>query len=204
VTPLPAERLVFDPVDHKYTVNGVEYPSVTTILKAAGVYSEYADVDPDIIARAGVRGDIVHAAIENYLKYGTWADGFLEDEDIGGYITAFDAWYRWSDFELQAAEHRTFSRTHGVAGTIDIVGSLDGTPSIIDIKTTRYLNKVAAGYQTAAYRLMWNEHNPTRLVTHRYALHLRKDGTPRLEPLTDPLDELRFIGMAMKHGRTNE
>lgn len=190
--------LRFDPEAHKYWVNGVEYPSVTTILKAAGIYSEYGDVDPAILARAGLRGDAVHEAIEHYLIYGEYPS---VPEDAVPYLKAFRSWYRWSALEVWAVEYRTFSDRNKVAGTIDIVGKLDGTPSIIDIKTTRMLNKVATGYQTAAYRMMWNEHETDRYVQDRYALHLRRDGTPRLEPMDNPLDELKFIQMAMKHGR---
>ena len=191
----------FDPDEHRYWVDDVEYPSVTTILKAAGIYSEYGDVDPAILARAGLRGDAVHSAIEHFLIYGEWQPA---PEYIVSYLKAFRAWYRWSGLEVWAVEHRTFSKRNEVAGTIDIVGTLDTVPSIIDIKSTRMLNKTATGYQTAAYRMMWNEHedDPDRQVVDRYALHLRMDGTPRLEPMADPLDELKFIGMAMKHGRT--
>jgi len=196
-------ELTFDPAGHKYYVGGVEYPSVTTILKVAGVYDEYADVDPAILARAGLRGDAVHQAIEVYLTTGHWPDHIRDDDIVGPYLDAFWSWYRWSNFEVWHVEHRTYSIRHGVAGTIDIVGKLDGVPSIIDVKSTRMLNKVATGYQTAAYRLLYNEHedDPAYRVRNRYALHLRNDGTPRLEPLKNPLDELKFIGMAMKHGR---
>jgi len=197
------DDLTFDPVEHRYYVGGIEYPSVTTILKAAGIYSEYTDVDPAILANAGVRGDAVHQAIEIFLTTGEWSPHI--GDDAAPYIKAFNSWYRWSELEVWEVEHRTFSNMIGVAGTIDIVGELDGVPSIIDIKTTRLLNKVAAGYQTAGYRLMWNEHEGSAdqdlWVTNRYALQLRYDGTPRLEPLKEPLDELKFIGMAMKHGR---
>jgi hypothetical protein len=192
-------HLTFDPVEHRYTVNGVEYPSVTTILKRAGIYGEYSDVDPDILARAGVRGDIVHLEIAHFLETGIWRElsGY---DDLDGYFDAFKAWFRWSDVEVWNVEHRTFSRVHQIAGTIDLVGTVSQRPSIIDFKTTRYLNKVAAGYQTAGYRLMYNEHNADRHIQDRYALHLRRDGTFRLQLLDNPLDELRFIGFVNKYG----
>lgn len=181
----------FDPRTHTYRVRGIVYPSVTTILKSCGVYGEYDTVDPDVLAAAGLRGDEVHAAIERYELTGDWPEFGSE---LIPYIGAYEFWKKHSGFAVTASERRLFSDRIRVAGTIDIEGYLDGRRAIVDIKTTRVLNLEAVGLQTAGYRMMVVEHEPGDC--DRYALHLKRNGKPAFHKLTDPLDEIRFVGLA--------
>src|SRR2546428_259100 len=49
---------IFDPESHRYTVNGAEIPSVTQVLKEAGLTKEYSSME------AAERGTVVHLACE--------------------------------------------------------------------------------------------------------------------------------------------
>ena len=187
----------FDPATHTYWVRGVVYPSVTTILKARGAYAEYDTVDPAVLAAAGLRGDAVHGAIEDYVGSGEWPVDI--DDEIAPYIDGFEYWLKHSGFEIDWSEKRTFSDRLQVAGTIDLGGRLRGRRSIVDVKTTRVLNLEAVGLQTAAYRLMEYEHEPGEI--DRYALHLKRTGKPAFKKLTNPLDEIRFVGLARAYHR---
>jgi hypothetical protein len=71
-------------------------------------------------------------------------------------IKAFRAWQDEAQFVPIASEKLVFSREHGYAGTVDIIGTLSGRLAVLDIKTGR---SVYPEYklQLAAYAVAWGE-----------------------------------------------
>jgi len=50
-------------------LNGLEVPSVTTLMKPLSS-DFYSTVDPEVLNKAAKRGTAIHNAVENYAKFG--------------------------------------------------------------------------------------------------------------------------------------
>lgn len=79
-------------------------------------------------------GDAVHAACEQYALTGRRPE---VDAEVAPFLDRFDEWL--ADFQpvYLGAEVTVFSPTYGYAGTCDGFLAIDGTPLIIDYKTSR-------------------------------------------------------------------
>lgn len=172
--------LAFDPVAHRYTLEGRELISVTQVLREAGFIETQWATDA-----AMARGTAVHAAVQAFHESGV----VPEDDVTAPFFDAYLAFQQEAGFTVAASEERVHDPVLGYAGTLDLRGWFTSQPSgvdLIDIKTGTVPSWV--GYQTAAYmRLL------TGTRKRRWALHLRIDGTYRLVPLTARTDERVFL-----------
>lgn len=174
----------FDEDLHRYTFEGLEYPSVTRILKDLGL------IDMSFYTEAGLnRGTAIHTAIEYLL------DGDLDwsalDERIVPYVLAFETFQRTTGFRVTHSSPtacRLADTIYRYAGTFDFAGFLadEKTPYLVDIKTGAI--EPWCALQTAAYARCV----PTKPI-HRAGLQLREDGTYRFHPYSDPNDERIFL-----------
>lgn len=172
--------LHFDPVAHRYTLEGRELISVTQVLSEAGFIDRQWFTE-----QAMQRGTAVHAAVQAFHETGAAPD----DDVTAPFFDAYLDFQMEAGFALDAAEERICDPVCGYAGTLDLRGrfdKFDAGSDVIDIKTGAVPTWVR--FQTAAY---------ARLVTprpvRRWALHLRASGTYRLEPLSNSLDERIFL-----------
>ncbi len=62
-------ELTFEEERHLYYLNGLEVPSVTTLMKPLSS-DFYSTVDPEVLNKAAKRGTAIHNAVENYAKFG--------------------------------------------------------------------------------------------------------------------------------------
>lgn len=114
----------------------------------------------------GDRGTIVHAAVDAYLREEPWTKKELESRmeeamvpdnmrlSTAGMISGVMEFLWDSEIEVHQNECTLYNRTHGYAGTADIIGSLQVggsfVPAIIDVKTSKAIyNEVAL--QLVAY-----------------------------------------------------
>jgi hypothetical protein len=199
--------LAFDPIGHVYTLDGERVPSVTQILKHAGVI-DFSHVPPPILETARQRGTHVHAAIhfynENDLDLDTFEQQFPE---CYGYVRA---WIRFTNvrrFRAVLNERRIASRRYKVAGTADCFGFLDGAPVLLDFATGDPAD-VAKDLQTAAYyalALEWSADGDdpdlasflasSRGALRRYGVALRADGTFSVHPYAGASDFREFLAL---------
>src|SRR3990167_10139218 len=107
----------FDQDAHKYYLDGVEIPGVTTVLKTAGLSSVY-----DGFTDAALRGLHVHQACE-------WLD--LNDLDWStvypqwvGYVKAYERFKQETSFVPELIEWQGYQPALRFAGTIDREGVL--------------------------------------------------------------------------------
>lgn len=197
--------LTFEPTTHTYTLDGRRVPSVTGILRHAGLI-DFASVPPPILEAARTRGTTVHAAVHYFNENDLDLDAFVRDfPDWLGYL---EAWFRFTDqraFRAVLNERRVASRRYQVAGTADCFGYLDGQAVLLDFATGRPQD-VAKDLQTAAYyalALEWaGDGDDPELATflansrgglRRYGVALRKDGTFGVEPYTGTADFRDFL-----------
>lgn len=168
--------LTFEHEEHVYRFNGGRVPSVTQLLEPL---INYEGVPNGILQHAADRGTAVHLATE------FWDDGDLDDDSIDPEVLPYvQAWQRFRDesgFVVERSEVRVYSARHRFAGTFDCLGILRGRRAIVEKKTTAVLHPATA-IQVSAYLKAYNEHvAPGQRIREAYSVHLRRDGTYRLD-----------------------
>ena len=184
--------LQFDEATHTYTVNGVEYPSVTTILKDVGLIDTsgpwYTDWHRD-------RGTQVHLATA--LDDANDLDTETLDPAIKPYLSAWWSFMGESRCKIIDIERRAHHPRMMYAGTIDRVVRWGAGDAIIDIKCgppSRW-----HGLQTAAYKALVGG-----LSWRRATVHLSDDGTFKVASHNDNSDHDAWnSALALYHWKRN-
>ncbi len=163
----------FDEATHTYKVDGKVVPSVTQILKSAGLVE-----DRWFNEAARDRGRIVAVAIElhskNNLQY--VPDGYQ------GYVDAWEKFLAETDFVPREVEQPRYHAVLGYAGTPDTEGDLWDLPTTIDVKTG--CDAPHYPIQTSAYDGFWLK----TVKRARYCLFLKGDGGYNLREHSNPRD----------------
>jgi len=136
-----------------------KYPSVTTVcgFEKAHFFAQWRKDNPDEARRTSERGNILHDALERYVK----------NEPVGeldkNVAMLFANMKRNVDRidNVQAQEVPLWSHALRLAGRVDCVAEFDGKLSIIDFKgsTKRKTPSKIGNYfcQATAYAIMWKE-----------------------------------------------
>lgn len=183
-----------------YRVAGIRVVSVTECLQIAGL-TDFSGIDPEVLEKARQRGSEVHAWLE--MSNGGLLDGVEPDEEIAGYIAAYERFIRESGWKLWNAEKVVVNVLYRYAGTYDQVGTMNGERWLIDIKATAAVAPESA-LQTAAYQAAMEE--PCK---RRGVLQLRPDGSYRLVSQSSRNDwhdfqaALRVACWKLAHGRAS-
>lgn len=159
-----------------YEVDGKSLPSVTTILRSAGLAPDYRAIDPAVLATAAQRGIDVHAACEAIDK-GLPADAGTE-RDFGPYLAAYRQFLVDTGATLAACEELVHHPEMGYAGTFDWGGYIGGRLMLVDRKVTAEIHHTYVAPQCAAYAKAWDA-CAGGVVAGIASLHLRRDGTYR-------------------------
>lgn len=179
---LPKVDIDFDEEKHLYTLRGMKLPSVTQIMEPMSLML-YATVPDNTLQQAADRGTRAHESVSNYVLYG------IEeyDEDTEPYVHAFTQFQRDFNPTWVASEYRTYHKTMGYAGTIDLIGYIepdDGTGvDVVDLKCTAVFHGVMLSTQIGAYSEALKSHGVP--VRNRYGLQLLKTGKYRFERVED-------------------
>lgn len=164
--------ITFDEAAHRYTVDGVEVPSVTEVCRFLS-YDQKSD-KPWLAKAAADRGTRVHAACAA-IDYGIDPE---ETEDISGYLKAYRRFLKDYRPDWEGIEYTVGDAVLGIAGTIDRFGTLyDGRTCILDIKTGSQLHDAPLRAQLTGYQWLLPPHFTAKYL---YALQLSKDGTYHL------------------------
>lgn len=155
-------ELVFEPIEHKYTVGDDQYTSVTTFVK-----SHFAEFDSESIAikyanKHGLNKEDVlkkwaddgQIASDFGTKIHLWAESLLNKEEIVEegtekelkYLASLKDWINnifFERFDLIECEKMIFSPKYKLAGTIDVLArnKKTGDIYILDWKTNKKLVK---------------------------------------------------------------
>lgn len=162
--------LTFDEIKHIYKLDGVEIPSVTTIMKPLSE-AAYGVVDKMVLLKAAEKGTAVHNAVENFIKYG------FEDiaDEYNGYFNAYLSWNDKYKPKVIGSEMRLYHKLMMYAGTADMLSEIDGKLVLIDYKTSYSVLKDIYGVQLEAYAQALNMDGYK--IDEKRVLHLKKDGT---------------------------
>jgi hypothetical protein len=194
--------LQFDPVAHRYTVNGRVLPSVTQCTQILGGYEH---VPPEVLARKAEIGTHVHKVCELHDSSGV--DESSVDWSCRGYFEAYKRFERENEFEIVLNEQKLYSKRWAFAGTLDRVYRfkharpsfwLAGAIVLVDLKTVATLMPNTA-VQLAGYRLLLPDLGLPLTQIPRVALQLKPDGNYHLEPYFEAADESTFLAALVIH-----
>lgn len=181
-----------------YVLDGREIPSVTQILRFAGL-DPYRHVSGSVLERACLRGSAVHLITQLHDEQD------LHLPSVHPALVGFlDSWCRfleharWTPLEI---ERRMVNRAYRYGGTPDRFGLLNDAPTVLDLKSGP-LARVTA-LQTAGYAHRPDEY--PRDTVRRLAIRLKADGSmPTVKEYTDPGELGIFLGLVgIAHWRMN-
>ena len=165
-------NLIFDPEQHRYTVNGVAVPSVTTILGGVGI-PDLRFVNKDVLEKACDFGTAAHLACE-LSDLGELDEGAL-DSNLKPMLNQWKvlrSMFVCAGVE-EMVEARIYSAVYRFAGTLDraYLNRKKKSLAIVDLKTGAHTP--SAGPQTAAYAQLVSEDFGMKFRTvKRYTAHL--------------------------------
>ena len=162
-------ELKFEENTHTYTIDGIELPSVTTIMEPLKNRS-YSGISESVMEKAAQRGSDVHNSIENYIKF----DIIDIPDEYKGYFDAYLKWWNTFHPEVIASEAKVYHKLLRYAGTIDLVLNINNEIVLVDIKTTATLKEDLCGVQLEGYYQALKSHGI--LVDKKAILHLSSDG----------------------------
>lgn len=173
-TPSSASDLTFDAATHTYRLAGKVLPSVTQIIREAGLVDATWYTE-----QARERGSAVHLACQLLDEDDLDSDGL--DPRIEPYVRAWERYKTEADAEVLETERAVVHRVYGYAGRMDVLARVAGDLAVIDRKTG--VAGPAAGVQTMAYARAYTDETGL-VIRHRLAVELRADGTYRVVEFT--------------------
>ena len=184
--------VIFNELDHTYTLDDKSLNGVTSILNRQLFADKYSGISDEVLNKAAEYGKGVHESIELYDSL-----GIGEDEDaVKSYIklcqkeglTRLDNEYLISDNDY-------------VASSIDVV--FDDC-SLADIKTTSHLDEEYVSWQLSIYAYLFELQNPDLQANRLLAIWLPKAryGKPKVvEVPRKPVSEVIRLIEADKAGQ---
>jgi hypothetical protein len=160
----------FDEATHTYTIGGKPVPSVTGVLKEAGLI-DTTWYSPE----AAQRGTFVHQACALYDRDELDVDAL--DPQLSPYLEAWVKFRQQSQVALAIIEQPFYSLEHGFAGTVDRAW-LDGKHFVVcDIKSGPLPKWLPL--QLAGYSILINAFSGM-------GIELRKNGTYSVQVIKTP------------------
>lgn len=130
----------------------------------------------------GAIGTVVHKFAEHLFK-GKPAEMPTDEQAIKG-ITALQAWIKANDVRPIDVELVTLSREAFFAGTMDLLASVNGRLTLVDLKTSSGIWPEFK-LQTAAYRFAWMEEYGEHIEQIVIVNTDKKTGKPKILEITD-------------------
>ena len=168
-------RLIFSAPSHEYAINRRTIPSVTGRIAAAGLLGPGAAF---YTPESAARGTRVHSACTD-LDLGRTCTLPPAEQ---GFLDSYVGWRTLMQPAWTSMEQPRYSTRYDTAGTADRIGTMAGTPLVVDFKTGGPAKW--HGLQLAMYDLLHDDIPPQR--RRRIALYLRIDG--RLAQSVEYLD----------------
>lgn len=185
--------LTFNEAEHKYYWCGARVPNVTSVLAPL---VDYSMIPRDALEIARQKGVACHKMVELDCK------GDLDEDTLPDWMRpALVQWRKFvteSGFQMIVSEHRVFHPHYQYAGTLDLLGRMNGCVAFVDVKRSFAAGPVI-GLQLAAYHEAYCAQEKVGKAADRYALKLSEVGPYRLEPFTDKGDFGVFLSLLTIH-----
>ena len=169
-------EIEFDEKRHRYTVDGVETPSATTLQKYLHP-DTYSGVPKRILERKAEYGDRVHQIVEDAALKDVWPDLREKSYEILS-LQRFKFLSEQHNIKITSCEKCIAYEHSGMylyAGKYDMVGSVRDKQALIDIKTTEKLHTDLLGEQLTMYAMAIEQMTGVKLESV-YCLWLPKKG----------------------------
>lgn len=165
-------NLTYNDTNHEYKLNGLIIPSVTQVLKGAGLVN-LDFVNEDLLAEKADLGKKVHLTTELF------DNGTLDIDFLHPTLKAYlDSWIKFkADFNFTPTdiELQLFHKLYRFAGRVDRVGLANGVLTLVDIKSGIHTKTHAI--QTAAYTLLYNQDKKKgEQIKKRFTVYVKPEG----------------------------
>lgn len=171
--------LQFTAEDHAYRLpDGRRIPSVTQILRAVGVSTDFDELRASssrLAERIDYRRDLgvavhadAHAFDDDDLEWDT------VDPDVLPFLEAWSVFRENTGLVPITRERRLYHPGLGVCGTLDGIFYRERAPDrrvLVDLKCGDP-EAAAARYQTALYQLLWEAEHPNEPIAERWSVQL--------------------------------
>ncbi len=185
----------FDPETHIYTTDdGSVIPSITQRIRRGGLLGPATQF---YSAESADRGTAVHLACADRDQGRDVAD-FLKGE-FGGFLTSYIRWCEAMEPVWTSIETPQYSPRYQTAGTADRVGTINGRPVVLDLKSGGKANW--HGVQVAFYDLIHDDLPPRQ--RRRLVLYLRSHGRmAQLVEFCSPYDYTQALALIANQKET--
>lgn len=182
---------------HRYLSDaGTWVPSLTQCIHLAGL-SNFDGADPDDMANAARRGDLLHQAVEVYNRDREGLDPNWITEEITGYFDGYLAFERETGFRPDPAwtEMPMIVTVQGMSLGLkpDCFGRLGKWDAVVEIKAASSVQP-SWSIQTGLQEMGIFRSNHVGRV-QRFALQLFKEGRYKLHPHTNHQED-EAVGIA--------
>lgn len=181
-------KITFRPDVHQYEIDGRPVPSVTQVLKSAGLTGSGDFYTPE----ARDRGTAVHLATQ-LIDTGLCSIDEFSDAPYFGYVQAWASFKAETKAQIVAVERIVGHQFFGVAGTLDRVVRFGMIEYTLDIKTGG--PAPWHSIQTAAYNVLDSAESRGRMV-----VYLRPDGSWKVSTFNFHQDILKAREVLTKFG----
>lgn len=141
---------------HQYLVDGIETPSVTSIITQLPQFKDmYKGIPKSILKRKAEYGDKVHEMVETFGMTGNVPD-YERKSYEGIAIKRYMQLAIENDIHISSTEQTVAYYENEIplyAGKYDMLGNILGNKAIIDIKTTMKYESEYLSYQLTMYKL---------------------------------------------------
>lgn len=163
---LNKSSVVFDSVNHTYTLNGKQLSGITSLLDRQLFKDKYSGIPDAILRKAAERGTYIHQCCE------LADEGFATDcQEAMNYLNLKSKY----NLRVEESEYLVSDNRH-YASCIDKVYRYDENIFYLgDIKTTYKLNKEYVMWQLSIYAYLFEKQNPGATVASIFAIWLRGD-----------------------------
>ena len=156
------DGMTYDDAEHKYTLDGVNLSSVTTLLKDSGIINNKFYTEAG--ANNGKRRHLLTELYDqNRLDWGTIGEADLP------YLEAWIKFKEERKVEIMEIEVGAYHPLYSYAGRMDRTALIKGIPYVLDIKTGQPAEWV--GLQLTLYGMLIQNIKPKLM-----AIYLKKNG----------------------------
>ena len=181
------DKIILEPIEHKYTLNGQPILGVTNTIERAGL-RDLSSINPGVLEAAQKFGTAVHSACELHDKNDLAIDVLAEP--LKPYLNGWIKFLKDSKFRVHRVEFLVYSKRWRYAGMLDRTGLFAASNTIIDLKSGAEDPTVKV--QTAAYQEAYNEMFPKNKIRRRLTVMLKPDNYKIIES-SDKSDFSTFL-----------
>lgn len=175
-------QLEFNADIHQYKLNGTVLPAVSHVLEPL---KDFTGIPAEALKHKRALAIELKKAVEKYIF------GDLSLLDISAELTPyFNGFLEFMDdtgFTVNKINERVYSKLYGYAGTLDLIGELNGNKVLVNTRIANTLDK-SVGAQLEAYKIAYNDLNPKAKIKKTFALQFKQDGSYRLIEYKNKLD----------------